>query len=62
MHPYKTENVDFSKDDDWHLYSNLTGLFVYNGKFAGVYSRISACEMISTQYSEMSIPTFVVEA
>lgn len=62
VHPYKTENVDFSKDDDWHLYSNLTGLFVYNGKFAGVYSRISACEMISTQYSEMSIPTFVVEA
>ena len=61
VHPYKTENVDFSKDNDWHLYSNLTGLFVYDGRFSGVYSRISACEMISTQYSEMSIPTFVVE-
>ncbi len=60
VHPYTTANVDFSKDDEWHLYSNLTGLFVYNGKFAGVYSRISACEMISTQYSEMALPTFVV--
>jgi len=60
--PYESENIDLVKDDDapFRPYCNLTGLFVYNGKFKGCYSRISQSEIISTQYSEMALPTIVV--
>ena len=38
-------------------YSNMTGLYVYNGEFAGVYSRLSDGGIISTQYNEKTIST-----
>lgn len=61
--PYTTDNIDLMADEhaDFKPYSNLTGLFVYNGQFKGCYSRISQSEIISTQYSEMALPTIVVE-
>lgn len=61
--PYESENIDLVKDSDapFRPYCNLTGLFVYNGKFKGCYSRISQSEIISTQYSEMALPTIVVQ-
>ncbi len=61
--PYETMNIDLVKDAGaaFRPYSNLTGLFVYNGKFKGCYSRISQSEMISTQYNEMALPTVIVE-
>lgn len=61
--PYETVNIDLVKDtkSPFRAYSNLTGLFVYNGKFKGCYSRISQSEIISTQYSEMALPTVIVE-
>lgn len=61
--PFETENIDLIKDEhaDFCKYSNLTGLFVYNGKFKGCYSRISQSEIISTQYSEMALPTVIVK-
>ncbi|MBO5241773.1 MAG: hypothetical protein J6B19_03790, partial [Lachnospiraceae bacterium] len=60
--PYELLNVDFSEDDyRWVNASNLTGLFVYNRNLRGAYSRISFVKMISTQYSEMSSPTVLVE-
>lgn len=40
-------------------YFHLTGLFVYAGKMQGIYSRVSRTEIISTQYSEMSLPTVI---
>lgn len=56
--PFETDNVDFSEaHPQFRPYSNLTGLFVYNGKFKGVYSRVSKTEIISTQYSEMALAT-----
>lgn len=60
--PYETLNIDLLKDPEaeFRPYSNLTGLFVYNGKFKGCYSRISQSEIISTQYSEMALPTVIV--
>jgi len=39
MELYKTENIDLVNYDDYQMYSNLTGLYVYDGKFAGVYSK-----------------------
>ena len=61
-HPFETPNIDLMKNQDAETvnYSNLTGMFVYNGKFKGIYSRISQSEIISTQYSEMALPTVVV--
>lgn len=56
--PYETLNTDF-KSDDFISCSNLTGLYVYNGHFRGVYSRISRTEIVSTQYSEMTLATLV---
>ena len=45
----------------WITTSNMSGLFAYNHKFYGVYSRMSFEEMISTQYNEMSLPTILVK-
>lgn len=60
--PYRLDNIDLSAEDaKWVDTSNLTGLFVYGGKFSGIYSRISFDQMISTQYNEMSLPTVVVK-
>lgn len=59
--PYRLENIVFRPDGwDWTDTSNLTGLFVYNGIFKGIYSRVSYEQMISTQYNEMSLPTVIV--
>ena len=59
--PYQTMNVDLAQGEHtfFPVY-NLTGLFTYGGKFKGVYSRISKSEIISTQYSEMALPTLFV--
>ena len=61
--PYETKNLDLmqQKEAAYRNYSNLTGMFVYNGRFQGIYSRISKSEIISTQYSEMALPTMVVK-
>ena len=56
--PYQTANIDFHKDKPvLRNYSNLTGLYVYNGRFAGVYSRQSESEIISSSYDENDIAT-----
>lgn len=58
--PYKTENIYLAdKEPRFKMYSNLTGLYVYDGGFAGVYSRLSDGGIISSQYNEKSVVTFV---
>ncbi len=61
--PYESENIDLVWDKDAHFtgFANITGLFVYGGKLGGLYSRISKTGIISTQYSEMTLATMVVE-
>ena len=48
--PYKSLNMDFNKSSnpDFTMYNNLTGLFVYNGKLKGIYSRAGTKGMIAT--------------
>ncbi len=55
--PYKTKNIDLVNFDVFKEYSNMSGLYVYNGQFAGVYSRCSDGGIISTQYNEKTIST-----
>ncbi len=59
--PYMSENVDLLVSDDFRLYANMTGLYVYNGEFAGVYSRLADGRVVSTQYNEKAIPTLYVK-
>lgn len=56
---FQSLNVDLVDYDADHFqnYANLTGLYMYNGKFAGVYSRLSNAGIISTQYNERMVPT-----
>lgn len=56
--PFVTENTDY---ENKYFCSNLTGLFLYNGNFRGIYSRVSKTEIISTQYSEMTLASVVSE-
>ena len=61
--PFETMNIDLLHDPQaqYRNYSNITGLFMYGGRLAGVYSRIAKNSIISTQYSEMSLPTIIVK-
>lgn len=60
--PYKTPNIDFRKKPPLSAqYSNLTGLYVYNGKMKGIYSRQSSTEIISDQYDENVIASVIVK-
>ncbi|MCH5210978.1 MAG: hypothetical protein J1F01_08465 [Oscillospiraceae bacterium] len=60
--PYATLNIDITHDKnaEYKKYSNITGMYLYGGKLAGLYSRIAKNSIISTQYSEMSLPTIIV--
>jgi hypothetical protein len=59
--PYKTPNIDFSVEKPAiRDYSNLTGVFCYNGKPYGAYTRIADGDIISTQYDEKTIATVVM--
>lgn len=68
IHHYPTENIDLMDMSEMHTdkphfqdYANLTGLYVYNGKFAGVYSRLADAGIISSQYNEKMVPTLFLK-
>lgn len=58
---YATDNIDLISESEFKPWHNLTGLYVYNGKFAGVYSRLADTGIVSTQYNERMIPTFFLK-
>ena len=61
--PYRTPNIYLASDaPEFKMYSNLTGLYVYDGVFAGIYSRLSDGGIISSQYNEKSVVSFVVKS
>lgn len=58
--PYRSMNGDYtSANVEAKPYTNMTGLFVYNGRLAGLYSRMSDGGIISSQYNEKTVPTLV---
>lgn len=61
--PYASLNIDITHDENasYKKYSNITGIYVYGGNPTGLYSRIAKNSIISTQYSEMSLPTIIVK-
>lgn len=61
--PFRSVNIDLMNNPNaaFSDYYNITGLYVYNGKFCGIYSRVSKTEIISTQYSEITLPTLTLD-
>ena len=58
---YKTKNIDFAfGDGHWHDYINMTGLYVYNGKFAGVFSRLANGGIIASHRNERTVPSYIL--
>lgn len=54
--PYKTLNIDLTLEKPTlKEYNNLTGLYVYGGRLAGIYSRMSDGGIISSQYNEKTV-------
>lgn len=59
--PYVTENYGMADGKfGKNRYYNLTGIYVYDGVAQGVYSRVSLSPIISSQYSEKTLPTLLV--
>ena len=60
---YQTPNIDFSWGDGaWRGFVNMSGLFVYDGQFAGVYSRqAQGNAVIATYRTERTLPTYYVK-
>ena len=60
--PYRTKNICFVEDPRcFKEYTNMSGLFVYDGKFSGIYSRLSDGGIISSQYNEKAVASLLLE-
>ena len=58
---YRTINIDFiNGDGKLKEFINMAGLYVYNGTFAGVFSRLSDGGIIASHGNERSVPTLVL--
>ena len=58
--PYRTENICFVEEPrTFKKYTNMSGLFVYNGTFSGIYSRLSDGGIISSQYNEKAVASLI---
>lgn len=70
--PYKTETLPPDSDileipdgmvrSEPHLYNNLNGLYVYNGRFQGVFSRLGPHPTISKANEGMTAATIWVDS
>ena len=60
---YETANIDFAWGDGaWHPYINMPGLYMYNGKFAGILMRMAlGGQIIVAHENERTVPVFVAK-
>jgi len=61
--PYQTPNMDFNGNHRPKpaMYNNITGMFVYNGKLQGVYSRAALTGVISPMNNAMTVLSLLVD-
>lgn len=59
--PYQAPNRYVQQDAAFKLYNNMPGLYVYNGKFAGIYSRYSDGGIISSVTNKRVTTTLLAE-
>ena len=59
--PYRTENIYFGAEQPkWQSFSNMTGVFLYGGRVAGIYSRASVTPIISVEGDEHEMTSVVL--
>jgi len=60
--PYRSLNIDFTDEQPAaRPFSNITGVFCYNEKPYGIYSRLSNGNVINSQYDEKTVATVVCD-
>ena len=61
--PYAVDNYGDTPRDEYgkRPYHHLTGVFLYNEKFAGIYSRASITKTFADKENEIALPTLIVE-
>ena len=59
--PYKSLNLDFNGNlcPEFKMYNNITGLYIYNGKLAGIYSRAGLMGTISSLSQGLTMASLV---
>ena len=60
--PYRSNNLDFTAtvNPEFKMYNNTTGLFIYNGKLQGLYSRAGLKGDVSTRGGGFSMASVLV--
>ncbi|MBR2188585.1 MAG: glutathionylspermidine synthase family protein [Eubacterium sp.] len=59
--PHRMMNIDFiEKEPAFADFATMAGLYVYNGSLAGIYSRLSAGNIISSLYNERDNASLVL--
>ena len=59
--PYRSPNLDFHGENfSAAYYGNTTGVFCYNEKPYGIYSRLAEGNIISTGHDEKAVPTILL--
>ena len=60
--PYRTDNIYFGAGEPrWQSFSNMTGVYLYGGRVAGIYSRASVTPIISVEGDEHEMTTIVLK-
>lgn len=60
--PFRTENINFGEEKpEWRSFSNMTGVYLYGGRVAGIYSRASVTPIISVEGDEHEMTTIVLK-
>jgi len=59
--PFRSVNLNFNGNDspNFEEYNNITGMFMYGGKLAGLYSRAGQSGVISSHEQGMTMASFV---
>ena len=62
MTPYRTENIFFGEEEPaWKSFSNMTGVYLYGGRLAGIYSRASVTPIISVEGDEHEMTSVILK-
>ena len=63
VRPYRSANLDFNENPrpDFHMYNNITGMFLYGGKLQGFYSRGGPNAVISGLTGGLTLASLVEE-
>ena len=60
--PYRTENIFFGdREPAWKSFSNMTGVYLYGGRLAGIYSRASVTPIISVEGDEHEMTSVILK-